>query len=74
MENEFIKQRLHVTRRHFLGKMSLGLGSVALGSLLIPDLFKGNGDGLGQLTAILFYGWKNLTTKKPSRVYKDLER
>jgi hypothetical protein len=52
MENEFIKQRLHVTRRHFLGKMSLGLGSVALGSLLIPDLFKGNGDGLGQLTGL----------------------
>ncbi len=41
MDNEFIKNRLHVTRRHFLGKMSLGLGSVALGSLLIPDLFTG---------------------------------
>ncbi len=39
MENEFIKSRLHVTRRHFLGKVSLGLGSAALGSLLIPDLF-----------------------------------
>lgn len=31
--------RFHLTRRHFLGKVSLGLGSVALGSLLIPDLF-----------------------------------
>lgn len=30
---------MHVTRRHFLGKAALGLGSVALGSLLIPDLF-----------------------------------
>jgi hypothetical protein len=39
MENEFIKNRMHVTRRHFLGKTALGLGSVALGSLLIPDLF-----------------------------------
>jgi len=52
MENEFIKQRLQITRRHFLGKMSLGLGSVALGSLLIPDLFKGNEDGMGQLTGL----------------------
>ncbi len=39
MSKEFIDHRLHVTRRHFLGKVSLGLGSVALGSLLIPDLF-----------------------------------
>ena len=39
MENEFLKNRLQVTRRHFLGKTALGLGSVALGSLLIPDLF-----------------------------------
>lgn len=44
MENEFIKNRLHVTRRHFLGKAALGLGSVALGSLLIPDLFSGEDD------------------------------
>ncbi len=44
MENEFLKSRLHVTRRHFLGKMGLGLGSVALGSLLIPDLFTGMDD------------------------------
>jgi len=48
MENEFLKQRFHITRRHFLGKMSLGLGSVALGSLLIPDLFKSGEEGLLQ--------------------------
>ncbi len=52
MENEFLKQRFHVTRRHFLGKMSLGLGSVALGSLLIPDLFKGGDDGVPQLSGL----------------------
>ena len=44
MENEFIKNRLHVTRRHFLGKAALGLGSAALGSLLIPDLFSSQED------------------------------
>ncbi len=44
MEKEFIKQREHITRKHFLGKLGLGFGSVALGSLLIPDLFSGGGD------------------------------
>lgn len=44
MDNEFLKQRQHITRKHFLGKLGLGFGSVALGSLLIPDLFSGGGD------------------------------
>src|SRR4029079_8393724 len=39
MANEFFENRLNITRKHFLGKVSLGLGSVALGSLLIKDLF-----------------------------------
>lgn len=33
-----------MNRRHFLSKMSLGIGSVALGSLLIPDLFSSAGE------------------------------
>lgn len=41
MANEFFKNRLQINRRHFLGKLSVGLGSAALGSLLVPDLFKG---------------------------------
>ena len=41
MGDEFLKNRFHVTRRHFLGKLGLGFGSVALGSLLMPDLFSG---------------------------------
>lgn len=49
--NEFLNHRFNITRRHFLGKVSLGIGSVALGSLLIPDLFKGKSDdGMPQLT------------------------
>lgn len=44
MENEFIKHRLNVTRRHFLGKLSLGIGTAALGSLLIPDLLRRGDD------------------------------
>lgn len=36
-----VKQfRLSVTRRHFLNKAGLGLGSIALGSLLLPDLLR----------------------------------
>ncbi|MBL0739710.1 DUF1501 domain-containing protein [Chryseolinea lacunae] len=50
--NEFIKQRYHITRRHFLGKMSLGIGSVALGSLLVPDLFKSGGDEASLLAGL----------------------
>lgn len=41
MANEFFKHKLNINRRHFLGKVSVGLGSVALGSLLMPDLLKG---------------------------------
>jgi len=32
---------LKVNRRHFFSQLSVGIGSLALGSLLIPDLFKG---------------------------------
>jgi hypothetical protein len=40
MQREIIERRLNMNRRRFLSRLSLGLGSVALGSLLIPDLFK----------------------------------
>ncbi|MBX2916117.1 MAG: DUF1501 domain-containing protein [Cyclobacteriaceae bacterium] len=49
MSKEFIDHRKHVTRRHFLGKLSLGLGSAALGSLLIPDLFSKSESSLATL-------------------------
>jgi hypothetical protein len=42
MQNELDKFRLNVSRRRFLTGASLGLGSVALGSLLVPGLFNGN--------------------------------
>ena len=41
MEKEILEQGLNLNRRKFLSRLSLGVGSVALGSLLIPDLFKG---------------------------------
>ncbi len=39
MKNEFMEHHLNMNRRKFLSRLSLGIGSVALGSLLIPDLF-----------------------------------
>ncbi len=41
MEKELLEHGLNTNRRKFLSSLSIGLGSVALGSLLIPDLFKG---------------------------------
>ena len=41
MEKEFLEHGLSINRRKFLSKLSLGVGSVALGSLLIPDLLSG---------------------------------
>lgn len=45
MEKEILEHGLNFNRRRFLSKLSLGIGSVALGSLLIPDLFRGSGLG-----------------------------
>lgn len=33
---------LNINRRQFFSRLSTGIGSVALGSLLIPDLFSRN--------------------------------
>ena len=44
MAKEFLENRLTINRRYFLGKLGLGLGSIALGSLLIPKLFSGDDD------------------------------
>lgn len=44
MEKEILEQRLNINRKKFLSRLSLGLGSVALGSLMIPDLFGGGSE------------------------------
>ena len=43
MEKDILEHRLNINRRKFLSRLSLGIGSVALGSLLVPDLFSGLG-------------------------------
>ena len=42
MENEFLKNRLNITRRHFFGQAAAGIGGLALGSLMVPELWKGD--------------------------------
>lgn len=39
MDKDILEHGLTYNRRRFLSRLSLGLGSVALGSLMIPDLF-----------------------------------
>ncbi|MGC1240872.1 MAG: DUF1501 domain-containing protein [Chryseosolibacter sp.] len=50
--SEFFESRLNVNRRHFLGKLSLGLGSVALGSLLVPGLLNGKEEEVPSITGM----------------------
>src|ERR1700761_122288 len=54
MEKEIIEGSLNINRRRFLSRLSLGLGSVALGSLLVPDLFgaKSDEDVAGLMTGL----------------------
>jgi len=47
MDKNILEHGLNFNRRRFLSKLSLGLGSVALGSLLIPDLFEGGFEQAG---------------------------
>ena len=44
MSNEFLRYSLNINRRTFLSSASIGIGSLALGSLLVPDLFRGKQD------------------------------
>lgn len=46
MQKELLEFGLNVNRRKFLSKLSLGLGTVALGSLLVPELISGRTDEL----------------------------
>ena len=42
MEKELLDRHLHFNRRRFLKGLGFGIGGIALGSLLIPDLFSGS--------------------------------
>jgi len=42
MDKNFFENGFSTTRKRFLSTMGMGVGSLALGSLLMPDLFGGN--------------------------------
>ncbi|GGF40905.1 DUF1501 domain-containing protein [Echinicola rosea] len=53
MEKELLEHGLNQNRRKFLSQLSLGVGSMALGSLLIPDLFSGKSSAEDEIMAAL---------------------
>jgi hypothetical protein len=55
--NPFLEHRFNITRKHFLGKLGAGIGSVALGSLLIPDLFSPKDEDI-QMLGLSHFGPK----------------
>jgi hypothetical protein len=44
MQKDIFNYGMNLNRRRFLSKLSLGIGSAALGSLLIPELFNKGGE------------------------------
>ena len=52
MQKDILEHSLAMNRRRFLSRLSLGVGSVALGSLLIPDLFGNKNEAEALLTGL----------------------
>jgi len=52
MQKEILEHGLNINRRRFLSRLSLGIGSAALGSLLIPDLFGGGSEDESIVTGL----------------------
>lgn len=50
MNKNFLEHQLNFNRRRFLSQLSMGVGGVALGSLLMPDLFNRNNDAEANLS------------------------
>ena len=65
MEKEILEHRLNVNRRRFLSHLGMGVGSVALGSLLMPDLFKGT----GSMDADMIPGLRDFAPKAKRVIY-----
>ncbi len=65
MEKDIFEYRLNINRRRFLSKLSLGVGSVALGSLLMPDLFKGT----SSMDADMIPGLRDFAPKAKRVIY-----
>ncbi|MGL4632877.1 MAG: DUF1501 domain-containing protein [Leadbetterella sp.] len=46
-KNEFLEHKFNVNRRHFLGSAAVGIGSMALGSMMLPSIFGDKNDANG---------------------------
>jgi hypothetical protein len=66
MDKNLLEHGLGINRRRFLSRLSLGIGSLALGSLLIPDLFSG---GKGDSDADFIPGIPNFAPKAKRVIY-----
>jgi len=42
MEEQLLNEKMKLNRRHFFSKLSAGIGTLALGSLMIPEVFRGS--------------------------------
>lgn len=65
MDKNIFEYRLNINRRRFLSQLSMGVGSVALGSLLMPDLFKGT----GSMDAAMVPGLRDFAPKAKRVIY-----
>ncbi|MDN5216438.1 DUF1501 domain-containing protein [Fulvivirgaceae bacterium BMA12] len=65
MEKPFLEHHLNINRRHFLGKLGLGVGGVALGSMLAPGIFKGTTDEAESVPL----GFKHFASKAKRIIY-----
>lgn len=65
MDKNIFEYRLNINRRRFLSQLSMGVGSVALGSLLMPDLFKGT----GSMDADMVPGLRDFAPKAKRVIY-----
>ena len=60
--NEFLEHGLNQNRRKFLSKLSLGIGGLALGSLMVPGLFDASSEEelfTNVVYTYLFHGYCN---------------
>ena len=64
MNKQLLEHSLTFNRRKFLARMGMGIGGVALGSLLIPDLFSG-----GSVEDALLTGLPHFAPKAKRIIY-----
>jgi len=64
-----IERQQHLTRRHFFGRSSAGLGAIALASLLDRDLFAGDRAGRRAVTGAGIEGFPNFAPTAKRVIY-----